>query len=181
MNVILKHLRQVEEGMSLLDQNEVTEVLRLLRACRSLGGTAYIFGNGGSAATSSHFANDLVKMGRLRAHCLSDQVPVMTAYGNDEGWGNMYANMLRKYFNPEKDVAVGISCSGSSENVIWALKDVIESGGSAAGLTGIDNDSGIHLVGDIRLVHARVPDIRVQEDIHSMVCHALARGMQEGE
>lgn len=181
MNVIMKHLRQVEEGMTLLDQEEALEVLRLLRACRTLGGRVYVFGNGGSAATASHFANDLLKMGRVKAECLNDHVPVFTAYGNDNGWDRMYADVLKKVFNAERDVAVGISCSGNSENVVQALGEAWSAGGTVAGLTGMENDSRIGQIGDIRLVHARVPDIRVQEDIHSIVCHALARGMAEGE
>ena len=74
-------------------------------------GIAWVIGNGGSAATASHFANDLFKMGRLRAVPLADLTPLSTAYGNDHGWKSMYADPLKGLMGRE-DVLIAISCSG---------------------------------------------------------------------
>lgn len=181
MDAILKHFRQIEEGLTLMDQGEIHEIVDVLKWVRKNGGTAYLFGNGGSASTASHFANDLMKMGRMRTQCLNDHYPVVSAYGNDEGWMNMYLHPLKNLFIVERDVAVGISCSGMSENVVNALDWAAERKGVTIGLTGQEEGSAINAVQDIYLVHARVPDIRVQEDLHMMVCHAVARAMQEVE
>lgn len=181
MNTITKHMRQVNEGMTLMDQGEIESIISVLKTAREVGGTVYAFGNGGSAATASHFANDSLKMGRVKAICLNDSYPVISAYGNDEGWEKMYLHPLIRLFDIGRDVAFGISCGGNSMNVINALKWTIESGGVAVGLTGSDDESRINKLSLDALVHARVPDIRVQEDIHSVVCHAVVRALQEVE
>lgn len=181
METIQKHLSQVGEGMSLLDQEQIAMAVLSLRIVRKNMGTVYVMGNGGSHATASHFANDLIKMGKVRAVCLGDAVSVMTAYGNDDGWDNMYSNPLRKHLKPG-DGVVGISCSGNSENVVRALRQVSEiETVLSIGLTGLSRASEICKIGLGVLVHAPVPDMRVQEDLHLMICHAIARSLQEGE
>ena len=180
MDAIAKHLSQVRQGLELLDPNEIEKGVSLFRMVRSWGGTVYLFGNGGSAALASHFANDLMKMGRVRAVCLSDAFPLVSAYGNDEGWENMYLNQLKVVFD-QKDCVVGITCSGNSENVVRAVSWACREGGLALVLTGDRKDSKIHEVGNIPFLYARVPDIRVQEDLHMVACHAIARALAEEE
>src|SRR5258706_4585835 len=178
MNTIVKHLSQVSEGMMLLDQTEIQTVVHVLSAVRKLRGTVYLFGNGGSHATASHFANDLNKMARVKAMCVGDGIATMTAYGNDEGWANMFSAHLSKILTAN-DCVVGISCSGLSENVIRGL-EIGKGICLAVGLTGLGNDTWINKIGLDALVHARVPDIPVQEDLHSFGCHAGVRSLQEG-
>ena len=180
MDSIAKHLIQVRQGLELLDPNEIEKAVSLFRMVRGWGGTVYLFGNGGSAALASHFANDLMKMGRVRAVCLSDAWALSSAYGNDEGWENMYLNQLKVVFE-QKDCVVGITCSGNSENVVRAVSWVCREGGLALVLTGDRKDSKIHEVGNIPFLYARVPDIRVQEDLHMVACHAMARALMEEE
>lgn len=179
MNTIIKHMRQVEEGMTLLDVEKVEGLAAAMVGARKMGGRVYVFGNGGSAATASHVANDLMKICGVRAICLNDMYPVVSAYGNDEGWMDMYLLPLSKLFDVQKDVAFGISCGGNSENVVRALVWVVEKGGCGIGLTGQDMESRINKIGLSALAHAMVPDIRVQEDIHMIVCHAMVRAIQE--
>jgi D-sedoheptulose 7-phosphate isomerase len=179
MESISQHLSQVKEGIDLLSVSEIEKVVAVLELVRKWGGTVYLFGNGGSAALASHCTNDLIKMTRVRAVCLSDCFPVVSAYGNDEGWENMYVKQLEVVFDQGKDCAFGISCSGNSENVVRALRWAGERDGLVVGLTG-NRDGRIHEVVN-RLVHAPVPDIRVQEDLHAIVCHALVRAMVENE
>ena len=90
MNKILTHLEQVYEALSLLDQAKVQEVADKLKRVRSGSGTVYLCGNGGSHSTASHFANDLAKMGKMKAVCLGDAVPTTLAYGNDDGWEKVW-------------------------------------------------------------------------------------------
>jgi D-sedoheptulose 7-phosphate isomerase len=179
MDAIEKHITQVTQGLSVLDRQEMEQAAALLRVVREWGGVAYLFGNGGSAATASHFANDLLKMAKLKAVCLSDAFPVVSAYGNDGGWENMYLDFLKTSFDYQKDCAVGITCSGNSENVVRAVEWVHKQAGLALVLTGDRKDSKIGGISGLTVVRALVPDIRVQEDLHSVVCHALARALQE--
>ena len=179
MNPIFrKHFSQIGEGMTLLDEDELHAAIAALRLTKQNGGTVYIFGNGGSHATASHFANDLMKMTRTKAICIGDSVPTVSAYGNDEGHGHMFSMPLETLIKPF-DCAVGISCSGNSENVIKGLLMTRVRGGITIGLTGLSNSSLINKMDMDALIHARVPDIRVQEDLHSIVCHAIVRSLQE--
>lgn len=179
MSTIQKHLSQVSEAMTLLDEDEVMAAINVLSIVRKHGGTVYLFGNGGSHATASHFANDLMKMGRVRAVCIGDMASAMLAYGNDNGWERMFVDPLVELIKP-MDCAVGISCSGSSRNVLEALEYVVQDGAILTiGMTGQSLDSEINRIGLNALIHANFPDIRVQEDIHLMACHAMARALQE--
>jgi D-sedoheptulose 7-phosphate isomerase len=180
MNRINIHLSQVEEGMSLLDQFKVQKVADELKKVRVRGGTVYLCGNGGSHSTASHFANDLAKVCRMRAVCLGDAVPTMLAYGNDNGWENMYSDALAGRITAG-DAVVGISCSGNSQNVVNALKVGKRMGALTIGFTGLSQSSNLWHLGVDILVHASVPDIRVAEDIHSICAHAIVRAIQEDE
>lgn len=181
MDTILKHLSQVRQGLDLLNLNEISMAVSALRLVKEQGGTVYLFGNGGSAALASHFTNDLIKMGRVKAVCLCDAFPVTSAYGNDEGWESMYLNQLKVVFDYKKDMVIGISCSGNSENVVRALEWACKEGALAIGMTGNTGNSKIHGIGVFPLIHAPVPDIRVQEDLHAVCCHAIARELAEEE
>lgn len=179
MSIIKKHLSQVSEAMTLLDQDEVMAAVETLSLVRKHGGTVYLFGNGGSHATASHFANDLMKMGRVRAVCIGDMASAMLAYGNDNGWERMFVDPLMELVKPN-DGVIGISCSGSSRNVLEALEFASQDGTVlSVGMTGQSLDSEINQIGLNALIHANFPDIRVQEDIHLMACHAIARALQE--
>lgn len=178
---IEKHLEEIEEGMSLLDQEEIENMVEVLRVVRKNRGTVYIFGNGGSMATASHFANDLSKMCRIRAVALGDMKALVSAWGNDTGWENMFYGPLSEMVNG-KDALVGISCSGNSANVIRALQAGRDQWNVlCAGLTGMSNQSMMDTLEMDALIHTwGAADIRVQEDLHLMICHAVVREIQEG-
>ena len=178
MNAFVKHMSQVEEGMTLLNQIELAQIVRRLELLRAQGGTVYLFGNGGSASTACHFVNDLTKMARVRAVCIPEMMPTVYAHGNDTGWENMFLGPLTGLMTAN-DGAMGISCSGKSENVITALEWAAGQSDIVMGMTGMADGSPINAVPNIALVHARVPDIRVQEDLHLIACHAIVREIQE--
>lgn len=180
MNSIRKHLSQVGEGMTLLDETEIEMAIHVIRLVKARQGTLYLFGNGGSHATASHFANDLAKMARVRAVCVGDLTPIVTAYGNDEGWANMFSSHIEQVIK-SVDGVVGISCGGESQNVISGLDMGLRGGALGIGMTGLGNETLINKLGLDTLIHARVPDIRVQEDLHSIACHAIVRSLQENE
>src|SRR4030088_2428684 len=89
--------------------------------------TVFIIGNGGSASTASHMANDLTKQthvpGRkpLRAHALTDSVEALTAIANDTGYENIFAAQLNTHARAG-DLLIVISCSGNSPNVVKAIE-----------------------------------------------------------
>lgn len=180
MKTIRHHISDVSEAMTLLDLDEIKQVVNIIRVIKQGGGTMYLFGNGGSHATASHFANDLMKMARVKAVCVGDMSAALLAYGNDEGWENMFVGPLSKMLAPN-DGVLGISCGGSSRNVIQGLIWAVAHGNLAVGLTGLGDLTEINQIGLEALVHVRSADIRAQEDVHLMICHAVVRSLQEEE
>lgn len=177
MNNIGKYLSDVSDAMMLLDTDEIVRVAHIIRVIKEGGGTIYLFGNGGSHATASHFANDLIKAARVKAVCVGDMTAAMLAYGNDNGWGHMFRDPLAGLLNPN-DGVIGISCGGNSENVLVALEYSIGQGNLTVGLTGLGDTTQINKIGLDALIHVRANDIKVQEDIHLMICHAMVRELQ---
>src|SRR5205085_10776751 len=118
-------------------------VLRLLEEAYRNGRRIFIMGNGGSAATSSHFALDLAKntivpgAPRLKAISLTDHVPLITAWSNDTAYEYVFAEQLTNMIEPG-DVAIGISTSGNSPNVINALCLAKRLGAATIGLLGAE-------------------------------------------
>jgi D-sedoheptulose 7-phosphate isomerase len=113
--------------------SEVAERLRR-------GGRVYFFGNGGSAADAQHWAAELsgrfyVDRPALPAFALGMNASEVTAIGNDYGYADVFARPLRGFIGPD-DVAIGISTSGNSENVIRALEAAREAGALAVGFSG---------------------------------------------
>jgi D-sedoheptulose 7-phosphate isomerase len=153
----------------------VQAAIDILRRAREDEASVYILGNGGSAATASHFANDLVKMCSLRACALPDMASVVTAYGNDHEWSEMYARALRVLLR-KRDVVVGISCGGRSPNVVEALRMsryLNYPGLRSIGLIGADLECPVAKLGLDALIGVPFRDIRVQEDCHLVICHAI--------
>ncbi len=177
MTQIRKHLSEVSEAMTLLNMDEIDQMVMMLEVVKRNGGTVYLFGNGGSHATASHLANDLVKVAKVKAMCVGDMSSSVFAYGNDNGWRNMFSDLVRGLVRP-KDGLVGISCSGNSENVLRTLSYGVDEGILSVGMTGPSLSSEINNIGLNALVHVMADDIRVQEDLHLMVAHAVVRQLQ---
>ena len=163
-------------ALSFISPEEVATCVDILQRAKSQNSMVYIIGNGGSAATASHFANDLLKMASLRAVALPDLLPAMSAFANDDGWENMYARMLKKLLLPQ-DVVIGISCSGFSMNVVNAIemaRSINLPAVKTIVLTGSTWDTPLAALKPDVIVHVPFGDIRVQEDCHLIVCHAIA-------
>src|SRR5436305_2491441 len=121
--------------------SHLERILQLLEEAYLNGRRIFIMGNGGSAATASHFALDLAKntiapgSPRLKAISLTDHVPLITAWSNDASYEHIFAEQLANMIEPG-DVVIGISTSGNSRNVINALKLAKKSRAATVGLLG---------------------------------------------
>lgn len=126
-----------------IDPDAVQAFIELLLAARASGNSVFFIGNGGSAATASHFANDISIGTRtgderpFRAVSLTDNVAVMTALANDEGYDRMFVDQLRVHMR-DGDSLVAISASGNSPNLIEAVDYAKSKGATVVGLTGFD-------------------------------------------
>lgn len=142
----------------------------------------FIMGNGGSAATASHFACDLGKgtlhptdpkrIQRFKVTALTDNVPLMTAWGNDSSYEHIFAEQLKNLLS-EGDVVIGISVSGNSLNILNAIKIARELGAITIGLVGFDGGE-LAKIADASIV-AKVNRYDISEDIHLMLTHIITR------
>jgi D-sedoheptulose 7-phosphate isomerase len=142
-DIALRYLREFSQLMMRVDLEAVVRIVTLLRAARDEDATIYIAGNGGSAATASHWANDLGKAtkcagrGWIRVMCLSDNTPWLTALANDEGYDRVFAGQLENFACPG-DVFIVISASGNSPNLVQAVDLANERGMVTIALLGFD-------------------------------------------
>jgi D-sedoheptulose 7-phosphate isomerase len=157
-------------------------IVPLLLGARSEGRTIFFFGNGGSASTASHFVVDIGKATirgdgrRFRCVALVDNVESVTAWANDTEYSRVFSEQLRTLCQPG-DVAVGISGSGNSPNVLEAVKLARALGLSTVGLTGMGGGKLKDLV-DVPVV---VPSNSMQhiEDVHLLLCHLLTAYLRD--
>ncbi len=144
--------------------------------------TLFVFGNGGSAALASHCACDLGKgiavngNRRLRVIALTDNVPLMTAWANDASYEDIFAEQLDALVRKD-DVALAISGSGNSPNVLKALQVAKNAGAFTIGLTGVGGGR-MKTLCDLCVI---VPSesMQVIEDLHVGVNHAIFSRLRE--
>jgi D-sedoheptulose 7-phosphate isomerase len=143
--------------------------------------TLFFCGNGGSAATASHFANDLRMCQVLGKGCnaisLTD-VSGITCAGNDFGYENCFVKQLESLFNPG-DVVVGISASGNSENVIRALQYANENGGESVAIVGFGGGKMKDIAQHVIHVKTEIGEYGIVEDIHMMLDHLIVSYYKE--
>ncbi|MBW3632230.1 MAG: SIS domain-containing protein [Chloroflexi bacterium] len=165
-----------------IDLESLEHVALMLLACQARKRVVFVVGNGGSAATASHFACDLGKGTRrdgpptFRVVSLTDNMPLLTAWANDSGYDRVFAEQLQTLAHPG-DVLVVISASGNSPNVIAAVETARSCGMDVVGLTGRSGGSLAQLV-DV-VVHVPSDRIEVVEDAHLVAAHSLCVAVRE--
>src|SRR5918994_297888 len=154
------YLRAFEALLQQVEVDEIERIVQRLRMARDNGSTIYIAGNGGSAATASHWVNDLGKAtktcGRapLRVMSLSDNVSWLTALANDEGYDRVFAGQLENFAKPD-DVLVVLSASGNSTNLLRAVELARARGLTTIGLLGFDGGALKSMVDEVLLLKTR--------------------------
>lgn len=133
------YLRYLASVFDRIDREAVAAFVEVLLDARRREARIFFIGNGGSAATASHWVNDLTRWRDrpFRAISLTENVAVMTAYANDYGYDEVFIRQLQTLMAPE-DVVVAISASGNSPNVLLAIEYANAHGAITVGLTGFD-------------------------------------------
>jgi D-sedoheptulose 7-phosphate isomerase len=165
---------------------QAVQAADLIATALAAGGKVLFFGNGGSASDASHLAGELLgkfayDRPALAAVCLSDHTAALTAIGNDYDYGEVFARQLRG-LGTAGDVAVGLTTSGNSENVVRALEAACSLGLVTVALTGADGGK-VSAVADvcIRVPTADTP--RVQEaclHLGHTICELVERALHPG-
>jgi len=159
----------------------IAEIARVIGRALEKGNSVYTMGNGGSATDAQHFAGEL--MGRfrsdrrgLRVVALTADSAVITSLGNDFGFQSVFAKQIEALARPG-DVAIGISTSGNSANIVGALAIAREMGAFAVALTG---KAGGRLKGLCDLVfYAPSQDTARIQECHSTVIHIICELVED--
>ncbi len=164
------------ETLRALDRDAINDALNLLLETMEKGNTVFVFGNGGSSATASHFQNDFNKgvsehtEKKFNFLCLNDNVATVMAVANDIGFEEVFRFQLRGHIKPG-DVVLAISGSGNSKNVINAVEYAKEQGCRVIGLTGFGGGK-LRQLADVSL-HAPINSMQITEDIHMIFDHLM--------
>ena len=182
-----QYINQLKDLLDTFEQRPFEQLVAFMLEAYADENQIFVMGNGGSGATASHFASDINKGccidldKRFKMHCLNDNLPCLSALANDIAYEVVFEEQLKNFFRP-RDLVIGISGSGNSENVLRAVRYAAQNGGRTAGLCGFSGGQLASLV-DVALV-ARSRDMQKIEDIHMVVVHmtmqALHRWLHPG-
>lgn len=181
MSVTVRRTRELAQGylrdfaaiLDALDVDALERVVERLRRARDSNATVFIAGNGGSAATASHFANDLGKAtkrsGRsIRVMSLCDNASWMTALANDEGYERVFSGQLEN-FAQAGDVLVVISASGNSPNLVDAAALATSRGVDTVALVGFDGGELLTMATLALHIESELGAYGLVETAHSLV------------
>jgi D-sedoheptulose 7-phosphate isomerase len=181
VELVNQYFSEIEQMVRAISLPQLQGVLQLLEEAYYNDRRIFIMGNGGSAATASHFALDLAKntimagVPRVKAISLTDQVPLITAWSNDTAYEHVFAEQLANLVEPG-DVVIGISASGNSPNVINALALAKRSRAYTIGLLGARGGKIKDLVDAYVLAPGQ--NIEQEEDAHMILAHIITRHMR---
>ena len=173
---IKDYIELEREVLSKLDTNAINDALNELKSSLDREGNIYIFGNGGSAATSSHFQNDFNKgisewtEKKFRFNCLNDNVATMMAIANDISYDEVFRFQLKGKLKKD-DLIVAISGSGNSKNVLNAVEYAKTIGTKIIGFTGYSGGK-LKECADISL-HVPINSMQITEDVHMIFDHLM--------
>ena len=175
---ILNYYNKEIEIINSLDFDEIDRALLAILEAYERNATIYVFGNGGSAATASHFVCDFNKgisehFGKkFNLVCLSDNLPTMMAIANDISYEEIFSFPLKNKLK-SSDLILAISGSGQSKNVIRAVEYAKSMGTKVIGISGYSGGK-LKELADYHM-HVPVDDMQITEDIHMSFDHMMYR------
>ena len=168
----------LNELLTAIDSDSITGVIDCFLTARDNNRTIFFAGNGGSASTASHFAQDLGEVGRktnkpgFRTLSLTDNISLLSAIGNDYGFEKIFSIQLSELLSPG-DVLVAISASGNSPNVVKAVEFAKEAGGKTVGLVGFDGGKMREICDHVIHVKTDIGAYGPAEDAHMIMDHLI--------
>jgi len=173
----------LRDSLQKLDTDEIARVVEIIFRAFERGKKIFTMGNGGHASTASHMINDIAKHTicsdekdtvvsekRFRTLCLNDSVALLTSIANDMGYEHIFSEQLASWCE-EGDVVIGISASGSSENIIKAFEVAKSRGATSICLSGKGGGKAKDFA-DICIVVPSDKTVQI-EDAHLAIVHAL--------
>ena len=179
---INNYLNNLKNAIDQLNVKEIEIVINKLIETYQREGFIYIFGNGGSASTASHFVNDFNKgvsenlKRKFRFICLNDNVSTVLAVANDISYDKIFKFQLENYLTPN-DLVIGISGSGNSKNVTEAIEYANKIGAETIGLVGYDGGKLKQIAQ--QCIHIPINNMQIVEDLHMVMDHLMMTVLKE--
>jgi len=183
---VKNYIAELKKEIDTINPEDVTRVVDILFDAWKNDRQVFIFGNGGSAATSSHFACDIAKgtlqrvydhaEKRFRVSSLTDNVATMTAYANDLSYDDVFSQQLCHYVQ-KGDVVIAITGSGNSKNVINAVELAKKFGAVTIAFLGFDGGKLKGMADHV--VHVKSSHYGRVEDCHDMLHHLVTYYLQK--
>ena len=173
------YIKRLQSILDDLDIESVVKVIDEFIEARDRGSTIFFMGNGGSAATSDHFANDLNVCASpegqppFKSLSLSSNSAYLTCLGNDFGYESIFARQLKNLMKAS-DVVVGISASGNSPNVVNALEYASQKGGIPVAIVGFDGGQMKKIAKHVIHVKSEKGEYGPVEDLHMILDHLIS-------
>jgi len=161
-----------------LNTNELSDAMNAVMRTYERGGTIYTCGNGGSASTASHFANDFNKgvslhlQKKFKFYCLNDNIATVMAIANDISYDDVFSVQLDGRMT-KNDLLIAISGSGNSKNIIKAVEYAKSIGAKVIGISGYDGGK-LKQLADYKM-HVEINDMQITEDIHMTFDHMIMK------
>ncbi len=161
------------KNLNNLSKEQAENVLKILKSAKLCHNNVFIIGNGGSSSSAEHYANDFMKIAKLRAFALTN-LSILTALGNDINYDSIFIEQLKVVLKAD-DVVIGITGSGNSMNIVKALEYTRNNGGKTIGILGFNGGKALEFCDSYILVESE--DYGIIEDIHMTLSHYLSRNL----
>lgn len=159
-----------------MDLEVINTVMNVLEEARLSGKKIFICGNGGSAATASHYCGDFNKGVsdkldmKYNFECLNDNIPTMMAIANDISYDEIFRYLLKNKMH-SGDILIGISGSGNSKNIVNAMEYANNIAGTTIAIVGYSGGK-LKAMADY-CIHVDINDMQISEDIHMIINHLM--------
>jgi D-sedoheptulose 7-phosphate isomerase len=176
MALFQEYLGGLKELIDQVSEEFVEDLVSALEEAWKTDKRVLLLGNGGSSSTASHIVADLQKMVQLdtgkalKALCVSDSVPLLTAWANDTEYANVFSKQVSCWAEPG-DIVIAISGSGNSPNVIRAVEAGNEAGAITYGLAGYEGGKLLQTAQKCMVVYSR--NMQQIEDVHMIALHLI--------
>jgi D-sedoheptulose 7-phosphate isomerase len=176
--IMQQYLGRVTSSVEKVSVGVIDESINVINNVSENGNSIWIAGNGGSAATASHFATDLSRCFNknskpIKSISLSDNSGLITAIANDFSFSEIFSKQITHLASPG-DLFITLSASGNSSNIINGLKLAKANGLISMSLTGFDGGLA-HKISDYSIhTPTSMGDYGVAEDSHSIICHYIS-------
>ena len=173
------YIKRLVDLLESLNRQEIERVIELFLDARERGATIFFLGNGGSAATACHFANDMGVCASpegkkpFRAISLAANMSYVTCLGNDIGYENIFTGQLRNLMQVG-DIVVGISASGNSPNAVNALDYANQNNAVSVAIVGFDGGAMAQKAKFVIHVKSEKGEYGPVEDVHMVLDHLIS-------